>query len=603
MDDGPWTKEGRQKVEGEKEVKTSLSHQVKLKLEGLLEYLQTSETIYLLFFSILVGLVAGFGAIVFRWLIAIFKDLYFTRGEELLSFLGPYYVIIIPALGGLVVGPLIYFFAREAKGHGVPEVMEAVAVKGGRIRPRVAVIKSLASSICIGSGGSAGREGPIVQIGSAFGSTLGQLLKLSPGKIKGLVACGAAGGISATFNTPLAGVFFSLEVILGKYSPKLFTPIVISSVAACVVSRRFLGNYPSFVTPPYSTVSAWEFLFYVGLGFLCAGIALLFIKTLYKCEDIFDVLRFPEYLKPVIGGLMIGSIGLYFPQVFGVGYETIELALYGKIALLTLIFLVLVKIIATSLTLGSGGSGGIFAPSLFMGATLGGFFGKAMHHLFPKIVSPPGAYALVGMGGVFAGAARAPITAILILFEMTDDYKIILPLMVTCVISALIINYFTKESIYTLKLLRRGIDLKEAREEEITQRVKVSQALVKKIYTVPEDMPVGEVGLLIKSTKRRGFPVLNEQKNLVGIITHQDIKKAMAEGRGDLPVKDITTRDILFCYPQETLDSAFKKMGEEDIGHLPVVEENNPQHLVGLVTRKSLILAYDHALEEEESGE
>jgi len=294
---------------------------IKIKFFVLFLFLQTSDASFLLLFSILVGVGSGFGAIFFRWLISSFKTIFFVHGQSILSFLGAYYVILIPAAGGLVVGPLIYLFAREAKGHGVPEVMLAVATSGGRIRPRVAIIKALASSVCIGSGGSVGREGPIVQIGSTIGSGLGQLLRLSEEKVKILVACGAAGGIAATFNAPIAGIFFALEVILGDYALRFFSAVVLSSVTATVISRTFLGDHPAFMVPAYELLSVWELPLYFVFGFLAAFTALLFVRLLYKCEDIFDSWKIAEYLKPAAGGLIIGLIGLFFPQVFGVGYE------------------------------------------------------------------------------------------------------------------------------------------------------------------------------------------------------------------------------------------------------------------------------------------
>ncbi len=285
---------------------------IKEKTKEIVFYLQTSETLFLLFFSVVVGVGSGFGAIIFRWLINSFKFIFFEQGYNFLQFLGMYYVILIPASDGLIVGPLIYLFAREAKVHGVPEVMLAVAALGGKIRPRVAIIKALASSICIGSGGSVGREGPIVQIGSALGSSLGQVFKLSEEKIKILVACGAAGGIAATFNAPIAGIFFALEVILGDYALRFFSSVVLSSVTATVISRSFLGDHPAFMVPQYELLSIWEIPLYFIFGFFSAFTALLFIKSLYKCEDIFDSWKIAEYIKPVFGGLIIGLIGLFF---------------------------------------------------------------------------------------------------------------------------------------------------------------------------------------------------------------------------------------------------------------------------------------------------
>ncbi len=472
----------------------------------------------------------------------------------------------------------------------------AVAASGGRIRLRVAAIKALVSSICIGSGGSAGREGPIVQIGSALGSGLGQLFKLPEEKVRILVACGAAGGIASTFNAPLAGIFFALEVILGEYGIRFFSAVVLSSVTATVISRHFLGDHPAFLTPAYQLLSAWEIPLYFIFGFLAALTALLFIKILYKCEDIFDFWKLPEYTKPAIGGLMIGLIGLYFPQVFGVGYESIELALYGKISALVVIILVLAKIVATSVTLGSGGSGGVFAPSLFIGAMLGEVFGKLTQLLLPTIAIPPGACALVGMGAVFAGAAHAPVSAILILFEMTGDYKIILPLMITCITSTVVVREFTKDSIYTLKLRRRGIDFQNIQGLDLMDRIKVSEAMFKNLNTMDETTSVTDAIRMIQSTHHVGFPVVDLKGNLVGVVTHQDITKAFVSGNPKIPVKEIMTKEIIVSYPDESLRAALEKIGERDIGRIPVVERGNPRHLIGLITRRSIIVVYNRAL-------
>ena len=315
------------------------------RIRRLLDHWQPPETGVLIATALIIGLGGGLGAVIFRWLIDTFTYIFFDKMQGWLGFMGSAYVIVVPAIGGLFVGPMIYFFAREAKGHGVPEVMEAVALRGGRIRPAVVVVKSLASSLCIGSGGSVGREGPIVQIGSALGSTIGQLLKLSDERIRNLVACGAAAGIAATFNAPIAGVIFALEVILGEFSVGYFSTVVISSVTASVVGRIAFGDIPAFVVPQYALVSPWELPLYVLLGVLTGLVALLFVRTLYWFEDSFDAWRFPEYVKPAVGGLLVGAVGFYFPQVFGVGYSAIEGALLGEMLLSTMGLLILIKIL------------------------------------------------------------------------------------------------------------------------------------------------------------------------------------------------------------------------------------------------------------------
>ena len=414
---------------------------------------------------------------------------------------GNAYVVIIPAIGGLIVGPLIYFFAREAKGHGVPEVMEAVALKGGRIRPVVAVVKSLASSITIGSGGSVGREGPIVQIGSALGSSLGQKLGLSDDRIRNLVACGAAGGIAATFNAPIAGVVFALEIILGEFSVRYFSSVVVSAVTASVIGRAVFGDVPAFNIPfEYGISSIWEFAFYPILGVAAALVGVAFVRLLYWSEDVFEKWKaVPEWVQPMIGGLLLGGIALAYPsitgiswermpQIYNVGYDVIESALASQLTLGVVLVLLVLKMVATSLTLGSGGSGGVFAPGLFMGAMFGVAFEITVSNIFPGIAAPAGAYALVGMGAVFAATAHAPLTAVLILFELTGDYQIMLPLMLTVVIATLVSQKLLKgESIYSLKLTRRGVHLQRGRDVDVLQGVLVNEVMTRDLNTITKD--------------------------------------------------------------------------------------------------------------------
>lgn len=573
------------------------------KIKSLIIYkLQISPGAFLVIFPVIIGILAGFGAIIFRWLINYFNLIFFVKTAGILSFLGPYYVIIIPSIGGLIIGPIIHFFARETKGHGVPEVMLSVAKYQGKIRLRVAFIKSLVSSICIGSGGSVGREGPIVQIGSSLGSGIGQLFSLPEDKIKILVGCGAAAGIAATFNAPLAAIFFSLEVILRQYGPRHISSIVISAVTATVVSRHFLGDHPAFILPEYHMISYWEIFLYFFLGIISAIIALLYTRTIYLSEDIFDNIRVPEYIKPFFGGLLVGAIGFFYPEIFGVGYKAIEKALEGNIEMKTAFIIGLLKILATSLTIGSGGSGGVFAPSLFIGAMLGNFYAHVIQKVIPSIPIPVEAYSLVGMGAVFAGAAHAPISAILILFEMSGDYKIIIPLMISTTISTIVATHISRDSIYTLKLKRNGIDITNIRSLDLIDTIKVSEAMIRDVIYVYEDDTIKQAGLKIKHTRHRGFPVLDKRGCLCGIITHRDINKALSEGKSSEPVKKFMTHDIAVCYPSDSLRIAIKKMGRINVGRLPVVEPMAPEKLVGLITRKSIIQAYHKAIKDIEQN-
>jgi CIC family chloride channel protein len=501
-------------------------------LRGWHRGLRETERLYMVLVAVLIGLLGGLAAVAFRRLIQLVHLLAWQRGTYTLDYLAglpAWWKVLAPAAGGLLVGLIIYLFAREAKGHGVPEVMEAVAMRGGRIRARVVIAKLFASGICIGSGGSVGREGPIVQIGSALGSALGQWLKIDRRRLRTLVGCGAAAGIAATFNAPVAGALFAVEIILSDFGVAQFSPIVISSVAATVVSRHFLGDFPAFVVPEYSLVHWSELLAYAGLGVLAGLVALAFIRSLYGCEDLFDRIKLPPPLKAVIGGALIGVIGIWAPQVFGVGYEAIGEALHGRLIWQFMLALVVLKILAVSITIGSGGSGGIFAPSLFIGAMLGGGVGTVVHILWPTSTAGVGAYALVGMGAVVAAGAHAPITAILIIFEMTGDYKIILPLMISCIIGTLLTTRIQRASIYTMKLLRRGVDIQRGRAVNVLQHVPVREVMRTDVVTVsPDD---GLYSLISKFIDHPGSTlfVVDENDRLEGIITADDIRPVMRD--------------------------------------------------------------------------
>ena len=563
-----------------------------------------SESATILLTALIVGIGAGLGAVVFRRLISGVQYLAFGGIGGLLGGIDPIQILIIPALGGLIYGPMIYRYAKEAKGHGVPEVMEAVALRGGRIRPRVAIVKSLASAICIGTGGSVGREGPIAQIGSALGSTIGQLFNLSDERIRNLVACGAAGGIAATFNAPIGGAIFALEVILGQFHVIYFGAVVISAVTADVIAHLIEGDLRAFQIPEYSLVSPWELLLYLLLGVLAALAAVTFTRSLYYMEDLWDRIRFPEYFKPVLGGLVLGVVGILspkiagYPRVFGVGYETISEALFGRLALQVTLTLLVLKLLATIITLGSGGSGGIFAPSLFMGAMLGEAFGRISNHFLPAITAPSGAYALVSMAAFFSGAAHAPVTAVLILFEMTGDYQIILPLMLATVMSTLVSRSISRESIYTLKLSRRGIHLQEGQDIDVMQNVTVSEAMTTDVDIVPLSMSLNDLALEFERTHHHGFPVINEDGSLAGVVSLQDYEQALESGAiEEKTVADIATmKSLIVVYEDEPMWSALRKLALRDISRLPVVKRGNDRHLIGVIRRRDIVKAYNVAI-------
>ncbi|MEP0829023.1 MAG: chloride channel protein [bacterium] len=551
----------------------------------------------------MVGLATGIGALTFIKLIEFCRHLFFGFPEPMLTALTgdfAYWVAFIPMLGGLLVGPVVHHYASEAKGHGVPEVMLAVARRGGIIRPRVAIAKIIASAICIGSGGSAGREGPIVQIGSAIGSSIGQFFKMSGQRIKVLVGCGAAAGISAVFNAPIAGVIFSMEVILGDFAIKTFSPVLISSVVASVFIRHFLGNHPAFDVPNYTIVSFWEFPLYVILGVICGLIAVLFTVTLSKTEVIFENLRISPHLKPALGGLLLGGIGIFYPQVFSDGYNIIKLTLYGKMMFGLMFLLIFLKILATNLTLGSGNSGGIFAPSLFIGAVTGGAFGYTVSQLFPSITAGIGPYSLVGMAALVGGATHAPITAILIVFEMTSDYRIILPLMVSVVFSTLVAQHLFRHSIYTVKLARRGIELKGGRDTSVLKNLKVSEVLEQNYFTVDAATAYRDIIKLIQNTKSTFFIVTGNGGRYIGVLSYQEILGLLSERLIErlIVARDLTDTNYPVTYLDDSLDDANRKMAIRDYSIIPVLDRAERPGVVGVLRRERIFQVYDTQLVE-----
>ncbi|MBD3233719.1 MAG: CBS domain-containing protein [candidate division Zixibacteria bacterium] len=568
-----------------------------------------SEHTVLILLAFLVGVTTGVGAVAFRWLVLTMKDLFIGTGLDVLSGKGTlfprYTVPLIPMIGGFLVGPITYYFAREAKGHGVPEVMAAVALKGGVIRPRMVSAKAFSSALCIGTGGSAGREGPIVAIGSAIGSTIGTLFRMSGERVKVLVGCGAAAGISAVFNAPIAGVLFALEIILGDFAIHTFSPVILSSVIATVISHYFVGDFPAFEVPKYNLVSAWEIPMYSLMGFVCGVIAVVFTTLLYKSEDIFEEkVKLHPAIKPALGGLMVGIIGFFFPQIFSDGYEVITAALHGNLAWNLLFILVFLKIIATSLTLGSGSSGGIFAPSLFIGAMTGGSFGILMNSLFPAVTASPGAYALVGMSAVVAGTTHAPITAILILFEMTNDYRIILPLMIASVFSTLVAHRLKNESIYTLKLIRRGIRIKGGKDVMLLDSIRVAEVMKKDYKSVPPEMTLRQLLHYMEENGDDCYPVIDRYGTLKGAVAMQDVRTIITkEGMQDLIiVSDIIGSQPITVNPESSLREALQLFGMRDISILPVVDPHQKEHIMGVLYRRDVLNTYHRRLLQKESS-
>ncbi len=559
--------------------------------------LNAPTDLYLLLLAAIVGVLTGFGAYLLNIIVngvhfILFEHLGLTLfSDQTANFLRIFY----PAIGGLMVGIIAFKFSPEVKGHGIPSVMDAVANKGGYIRKRVTILTSINSGLTIGSGGSAGKEGPIVQIGAAIGSSIGQLFHVSQRRLKVLVGCGAAGGLAAVFNAPVAGVLFVVEIILGDYSLGVFSPLVISSVISTTLARYLVGSSPLFLVPKYALNSAAEYPLYLLMGLLGGILAVIFIKTLYGFEDFFEEkLNFPSWVKPAIGGLLTGIVAYKFPELYGFDDSATHTALMGYTEISIIAILIFAKILATSFTLGSGGTGGLFTPSLFIGAMFGALFGSIVNHIFPEITAPPGAYALVGMGVFVSGTIHAPLTALLMIFEITGDYNIILPLMLGTVTSVIVARAIERESIYTMKISHFSHRTEAGRNLDILRGHRITSLIVTDVPVVYEYTPFEEVLNVFMKTHYNTIPVLDKENRVVGTISLREIRPVLFD-KDIAPLLlaiDIMSENIFVLEQDSTLEEALQKMEIDDSDLLPVVESTQTMRYLGMVAREDIWRRY-----------
>ncbi len=515
------------------------------------------------------------------------------------------WVIGVPVVGGLIVGVMAKYGSEKIKGHGIPEAMEAVLTSRSRIEARVAILKPLSAAIAIGTGGPFGAEGPIIQTGGAFGSLVGQFISTTAAERKVLLACGAAAGMAATFNTPIAGVILAIELLLFEFRARSFIPLVIASVLATIVHFLTLGRNPMFQFASVDFGIPFGLPYFIVLGLLCGAAAIGFTKLLYWVEDLFARLPIGDLWHPAIGALFLGIIGFFVPRVLGVGYDTISDILNNQLTLKLLLLIVVFKSLALVLSLGSGTSGGLLAPMFMGGAAMGGVYATVVNRLIPSAHLAPGAYALVAMAAVFGAASRATFALIIFAFEITHDYNAVLPLMLVCVIADFVALRYLPNSIMTEKLARRGLHTHAEYEANVLKQVKVAEVMAQDVDTVPATMSVHDLADRIaqddpRFTRHRGLPITDSQGRLVGIVTRGDILRALQKDpRGDANVEDIGSKPPVVSFPNETVFDALSKMLQNNIGRLPVVDRADPQKLVGYLGRAGVLASWGRHLEDE----
>lgn len=578
----------------------------------------------LLILSALVGVVAGAGALAFYYATnAVDHLMLHNVGHyqppvegvavdaaapyiDSLTMNTRWYLYLLPMLGGLFSGWLVYTYAPEAEGHGTDGALEAFHQRGGLIRGRVPIIKSIASIATIGTGGSAGREGPIAQIGAGFGSFVATRLGLSISDRRILLLAGMAGGVGATFRSPLGGALFAVEVLYRdpEFEHEGLIPCIISSIIAYSLFGAVTGWEPLLATPHFRFEQPSELLIFLVLGVACALLGVGYVNVFYGMRNLFKRLAIPDWLKPAVGGLLLGLLAMVVPQVLGSGYGWVQSALYGNVALWVMLVIALAKILATSLTISSGGSGGVFAPSLVIGAMLGGAFGATAQVVLPTLTHDPQAYVLVGMAGFFAGVANAPIATLIMVSELTGNYGLLAPLMLVCVVAMIAMR---RNSIYEKQVAGR-IDSPAHFGDfviDVLEGITVSELAAKgrKATLIPAEMTLPDVLHHISSAKNAYFPVVNADRKMVGIFSLNDIRRILNEEipPGLVVAGDIATSQVIYATPQDHLTEVMKKITARNLEEIPVVDPLQPDEVLYMLSRRAVLAHYAEQVEKTKS--
>lgn len=565
----------------------------------------------LLLVTLLIGGICGLVAVVFHTIVKaaernVIRHV-FIAAQEGYTARRILLTLLVPTIGGLIVGLLLHLWVPDARGSGIPQVRTAFFFHHGRIPLKSAIGKMVVATVSLSTGASIGREGPTVQICAAVSSFLGRFFAVSRRRLMEIIPVGSAAAVAAAFNTPIAAVTFAFEEIIGDLNQKMLGGIVIAAVIASAIARGLEGKGPIFTQVPAYGMNHWaELVFYVLLGAIVAGASVFFSRTLLRLRLLVRRLRkIPSSLKPALGGLAVGIVGLFAPQAMGGGYDTISQALKGDLTALPLTLMMtlfVAKIVTTVLSYASGGSGGIFAPSMFIGAMVGGTMGQVVSVVFPNSTTAPGAFALVGMGAMFCGVIRAPITSVLIIFEMTSNYTLILPLMIANATSYLIASRLQPTPIYEALLMQDGIHLPQANPTIPLNKIMTSSVMTRNVVTLHADASVTTAFEQALQSGHRGFPVvetINGKQRMCGFITFADLKQLVAAGRGADRLGTAAIRDVIHVHPDHTLDRVMLKLGQDELSLLPVVSRTDQTRLVGVISMRDVVRAQARVMREE----
>jgi CIC family chloride channel protein len=549
----------------------------------------------------LVGLAVGLTSVVTAHIISFLQNQFWGSGQNLLTAASenPWPLhIIIPLMGGLLVGLIGWFFRVQTRGGGITTIMQAVSLKGGVISVRKTAPRDWAAIVTISTGGSLGREGAMALLASAIGSYMGRRFKLSTQQLRVLVCASAAAALAAVYNAPIGGSLFALEILMGNFALEVLGPVVVVSVISTLVFRSCMGSLPRFEVPHYELVSAWELLPYLALGVLSGLISLLFMRTLFGTQNVFEKLPGPKWIKPALGMALVGVIGVWYPHVYGNGFETVNLNLRGELPILLLLSLIPLKMLASSLTFGSGGAGGLFTPSLMLGSLLGGAFGYEVHHLFPHTTAEQGAYALVGMGGLLAGMTHAPLTAIMMIFEQTNNYQIVLPLMFVCIVSHFTTRVFKARSMEEESLHRGGVMLPTGLEAGVMQSLRVEDIMHDDVPAISHSVTFPRIVEQFLKEPYSNIYVVNSEGKFLGAIRLHSMKEMLHQGESlsSVIADDLVDESFHFVTPRQNLADAMDVFWKENAERLPVINNPAERKLIGWISKRDLLGVYSQEI-------